>query len=292
MTRRSPVGPQILAVIEAGALVGELGLLTGVERRATVTTLTDSVVEFGDAEHFARCLEDESFVESFAGVVADRLASLAAPVTIPLPKGGAVTLRPGLAADRSALGAGLAAMSRESLRRRFFSGGMPSDSVIDRLVALDYVDHFAWVAIDGPDPDGELIGVARFFRSSADAHVADVSFGIVDRAHGRGVGRVLVESIGVAAQAAGIGRLTADVLSANAPMRSLLRRPSTRSSFSEPGVVHLEMDVADFGTGLEPKTRRELAEVAASIVWHTAALLTGTHPGLSKNHSSGEFVVH
>ena len=98
VTRRSPVGPQRLAVVEAGALVGELGLLTGVERRATVTALTDSVVDFGDAELFARCLQDEGFVESFAGTVADRLASLATPVTITLAKGGTVTLRPGLAA--------------------------------------------------------------------------------------------------------------------------------------------------------------------------------------------------
>ena len=283
VTRDSPAGPQRLAVIEAGALVGELGLLTGVERRATVTALTDSVVDFGDADLLARRLEDKGFVESFAGVVADRLASLATPVTVPLKKGGAVTLRPGLAADRSALGAGLAAMSRESLRRRFFSGGMPPESVIDRLVDLDYVDHFAWVVIDGPDPDGELIGVARFIRSATDAETADVSFAIIDHAQGRGIGRVLVESIGVAAQAAGIRRLTADVLSENAPMRSLLRRPGTLTLPSEPGVVHLVMDSADFGSSLEPTTRRELAEVAASIVWHTVALLTGMPLGLSRN---------
>ena len=146
------------------------------------------------------------------------------------------------------------------------------------------------MVIDGPDPDGELIGVARFIRSATDAETADVSFAIIDHrssiidhAQGRGIGRVLVESIGVAAQAAVISRLTADVPSENAPMRSLLRRPSTLTLPSEPGVVHLVIDSADFGSSLEPTTRRELAEVAASIVWHTAALLAGTHLGLSRH---------
>jgi hypothetical protein len=53
-------------------------------------------------------------------------------------------------------------------------------------------------------------------------------------------------------------------------MRSLLRRPSTRSVSSEPGVVHLEMDVSEFGNSLHQTTRRELAEVAAGIIWDTA----------------------
>ena len=281
VTRRTPFGSRTLAVVNAGALVGELGLITGVSRRATVTALTDAVVDIGDADQFLRCLEDPAFVDSITGSVADRLASLAVPVTVPLAQGGSVTLRPGLASDRSALDAGLAAMSRESLRRRFFSGGMPPAAVIDRLVDLDYVDHFAWVAIDGPDPAGELIGSARFFRSNDDPASAEVSFGVVDHAQRRGIGHVLVEAIGVAAEAAGIRQLTADVLSENGPMRSLLRRPSTRTVSGDPGVVHLEMNTADFGTSLDLTTQRELAEVAASIIWHTAALLTGTHQGLS-----------
>ncbi len=280
VTRQTTFGSTRLAVIEAGALVGELGLITGVNRRATVVALTDAVVEIGDADQFLRCLEDPTFVDSFTGSVADRLASLATPVTVTLDRGGSITLRPGLASDRSALDAGLAAMSRESLRRRFFSGGMPPASVIDRLVDLDYVDHFAWVAIDGPDPDGELIGSARFFRWKDDSGAADVSFGVVDAAQQRGIGHVLVEAIGVAAQTAGIRRLTADVLSENRPMRSLLRRPSTRTVTSEPGVVHLEMNAGEFGISLDATTRAELADVAASIIWHTAALLTGSHRGL------------
>lgn len=88
-------------------------------------------------------------------------------------------LRPGLASDRSALDAALTAMSRESLRRRFFSGGMPPSTVIGRLVGLDDVDHFAWVKIDGPDSDGNPLGSARFFRSASDSQTDDVSFGVV-----------------------------------------------------------------------------------------------------------------
>jgi protein lysine acetyltransferase len=280
VTHSTPRGPTRLALLGADALVGELGLLTG-RRRATVTALTDTVIDVGEADQLVRWLEDPEFGESFAGEVADRLASLAAPVVVQLSKGGQVTVRPGLASDRTALDAGLGAMSRESLRRRFFSGGMPPQAVVDRLADLDYVDHFAWVAIDGPDAEGDPIGSARYFRSTSDPEVADVSFGIIDAVQGRGIGRVLVEAIGVAAGAAGIRRLTADVLSENAPMRALLRRPSTRTSSSEPGVLHLDMDVAEFGLSLAPITRSALEEVASSIVWHTASLLAGTHQGLA-----------
>ena len=269
------MGSTRLAVIEAGAIVGELGLLTGSHRRATVTALTDAVVEIGDSDRFVHCLGDSEFVASIAGAVADRLASLAPPVTIALARGGEVTLRPGLATDRSALDAGLAAMSRESLRRRFFSGGVPPKSVIDRLADFDYVDHFAWVASEGAHPDGELIGSARFFRSAHDPKSADVSFGVIDRAQQRGIGHVLVEAIAVAAGVAGIHRLTADVLRENEPMRSLLRRPSTRTSSSERGVVHLDMVVAEFGGTLAVEIRQKLEEVGSSSIWHTASLLTG-----------------
>ena len=270
-------------MVGAGELVGELGLVTGSDRRATVTALTTAVVEIGDADSFLKCLQSEVFVEKVARSIADRLASLSVPATIALREGGEVTLRPGLKSDRSALDAGLAAMSRESLRRRFFSGGMPPKTVIDRLAELDYVDHFAWVASDGAEPDGDLIGSARFFRSDTDPTAADVSFGVIDRAQGRGVGYVLVEAIAVAAGAAGIRRLTADVLRDNGPMLSLLRRPNTRSSSRERGVVHLDMQTSDFGTSLPVHIQHQLAEISSSIIWHTAALLAGFDHDFSKD---------
>jgi protein lysine acetyltransferase len=284
VTHQTPTGSTRLAIVEAGALVGELGLLTGSKRRATIRALTETVVEIGDSERFAESLRDPVFVESLADLVAYRLATLAPPVTISLRNGGQVTLRPGLHDDRAALNAGIAAMSKESLRRRFFSGGMPPQSVIDKLLDVDYVDHFAWVAIDGSDVDHEIVGSARFFRSTVDAESADVSFGVIDKAQRRGIGHVLVEAIGIAASAAGIRRLTADVLRENEAMRSLLRRPSTHASRSDPGVVHFEMDVKEFGTSLTPAVQRQLEVVASSIIWHTAALITDFPPD-SRNMS-------
>jgi protein lysine acetyltransferase len=273
--RRTPTGQTVLGEIHPGSIIGELALITGSPRTASVVATSDMVIKVHDAADFASLLEDQEFAESLAEHVADRLAALAPPVPVALRNGATVVLRPGLASDRPALEAGLAAMSRESLRKRFFSGGFPPESVISRLVTLDYFNHFAWVVSEGPDPDGELVGSASYFRSTERLDEADISFGIIDRAQNQGIGRVLAEAIGVACAAAGITTLTADVLRENTPMRALLRRPSTEWTSPEPGVVHATMQTAEFGNTLLPAERDALAAVASSIIWHTAALLIG-----------------
>ncbi|MEP6625101.1 MAG: GNAT family N-acetyltransferase, partial [Acidimicrobiia bacterium] len=202
-----------------------------------------------------------------------RLARLAEPIAVTLADGQPLKLRPGLSSDGSALAAGLAAMSRESLRRRFFSSGTPPENVVRYLLDVNYVDHFAWVAIDAADPEQAIIGSARFVRSRSDAAYADLGIGLIDRVQGRGIGTLLIEALGVAAAAAGIDYFTADVLRENAPMRALLRRPSTHWVGSEPGVVHAVTAVSEYGTTLAPEVRDRLSAVASSIIWNSAAVL-------------------
>lgn len=273
--RQTPQGQTLLGQITPGSVIGEIALVTGSPRTASVIATSDMVIKVYDAAEFAVLLEDDDFAESLAEHVADRLAALAPPTPVRLRSGATVMLRPGLSSDRPALDAGLAAMSRESLRKRFFSGGFPPESVISRLASLDYFNHFAWVVCEGSDPDGELVGSASFFRSTARPEEADISFGIIDRAQNQGIGRVLMEAIAVACGAAGITTLTAEVLRENTPMRALLRRPSTKWTSPEPGIVHATMITAEFGHTLRPSEREALGSVASSIIWHTASLLVG-----------------
>ena len=280
-TRRTPTGHTVLGTIEPGSVIGELALLTHSPRTATVTSTSDMVVEVHPASSFAALLRDHDFACSLAEHVADRLATLSPPVPIVLRSGSTVLLRPGLASDRTSLDAGLAAMSKESLRRRFFSGGFPTETVISRLATFDYFNHFAWVVSEGSDLDGELVGSASYFRSTEQPTMAEISLGIVDRAQNQGIGRVLVEAIGVACGVAGITTLTAEVLRENIPMRTLLRRPATIWNASEPGVVHATMQASEFGTSLLPGERDALVSVASPIIWHTAALLVGRRERLS-----------
>ncbi len=273
VSRNSPTGPVAIGTARPGSIVGELALITGAPRSATVTATSDVVVARGDLDDFHRVLTHHEVAESIARVVADRLARLAAPVAATLADGHTLKLRPGLSSDGTALATGLAAMSRESLRRRFFSSGMPPENVVQYLLDVNYVDHFAWVAIDADEPDEPTIGSARFVRSKTEPTHADIGIGLIDRAQGRGVGTLLIEALGVAAAAAGIEWFTADVLRENAAMRALLRRPSTHWTGSEPGVVHAVTAVNEYGTRLEPEVRRRLSVVASSIIWNSAAVL-------------------
>jgi CRP-like cAMP-binding protein len=273
VSRHSPTGPVPIGVARPGSIVGELALITGGRRRATVTATTDVVIACGDIDDLHRVLSHHEVAESVARIVADRLARLAEPIDVTLADGHRLKLRPGLSSDGSALAAGLAAMSRESLRRRFFSSGTPPEPVVRYLLDVNYVDHFAWVAIEADNSDAPIIGSARFVRSKRDSTHADLGIGLIDRVQGRGIGTLLIEALGVAATTAGIEYFTADVLRENAAMRALLRRPSTHWKSSEPGVVHALTAVADYGATLDPEVRRRISVVASSIIWNSAAVL-------------------
>ncbi len=273
VSRDSPAGPVPIGVARTGSIVGELALITGGPRRATVTATSDVVIACGDIDDLHRVLSHHEVAESVARIVADRLARLAEPVEVTLPDGHLVKLRPGLSSDGSALAAGLAAMSRESLRRRFFSSGTPPETVVRYLLDVNYVDHFAWVAIEADGPDQSMIGSARFVRSKTDHTYADLGIGLIDRVQGRGIGTMLIEALGVAAAAAGVEYFTADVLRENAAMRALLRRPSTHWTSREPGVVHAVTAVAEYGATLAPEVQSRLSMVASSIIWNSAAVL-------------------
>ncbi len=273
VSRNSPAGAVRIGIAQPGSVLGELALVTGQPRSATVTATTEVLAFVGGAADFHRVLADHRVAEGLARVVAGRLAALAEPVTVSLASGLSVLLRPGLSTDGPFLTAGLAAMSRESLQRRFFSGGKPPESVIRYLLDVDYVDHFAWVAIDAADPLLVPIGSARFIRSLTDHREADIAFGLVDRWQGRGVGTVLIEALGVAAAVSGIERFTADVQRDNTAMRRLLARPATTWVGTEPGVVHAVAAVSEFGNRFDPAIRQALARVAATIIWNAASVL-------------------
>ena len=71
-------GDHQLAVLERGSYFGEMSLLTGEARTATVRAHGDCKILEVTAEHFRRfILEDPAMVERIGTVVADRHAGLA-----------------------------------------------------------------------------------------------------------------------------------------------------------------------------------------------------------------------
>lgn len=118
----------------------------------------------------------------------------------------------------------LAVFSQLSPRSAYlrFHAGMPrlTPAMLCQLAAVRPGDHEVVVA----ERAGRPVGIGRFVRDAEHPSLAELAVEVADQEHGRGVGSLLVEATARRAQAAGVSRLTAAVLSENATVRAWLRR--------------------------------------------------------------------
>jgi GNAT superfamily N-acetyltransferase len=174
------------------------------------------------------------------------MSRVARHVDLSLP-GGRVRIRLARHDDTDALEAGFAHLSEDSRYTRFFTA-MPklSGALLGQLTEIDGVDRVAIAAFDpdrasevGEDDDGYGIGVGRFIRPTPGGDVAELAVAVIDEYHGRGLGRILMASIVVAAQQRGVARLQAYVLTTNTAMLTMLARLGA-----------VDHDVDDWGHGV------------------------------------------
>jgi RimJ/RimL family protein N-acetyltransferase len=159
---------------------------------------------------------------------------------VTLKDGSRVFIRPGLPTDRALLAKEFERLSPESRYRRFFAPmKVLSESLLDYLTSMDYVDHFAWAAVSAePGPLGELqgLGVSRYVRLD-DREAAEMAVTVVDDWQGKGLGGILLDALVLEALENGITRFEGDVLVENRPMQELLRRTGARFRAEGPGVL-------------------------------------------------------
>jgi RimJ/RimL family protein N-acetyltransferase len=131
-----------------------------------------------------------------------------------------VHVRPLDGRDRDAFSAWFGRLSDESRRRRFH-GPKPrlSERELTYLTEVDHVSHTALVAVD---PDGRLIGEARYATNAPGDRSADFAVTVSDEWQGRGVGSRLAARVVEAARANGMTRLTALTLWDNTAAITLL----------------------------------------------------------------------
>jgi GNAT superfamily N-acetyltransferase len=158
---------------------------------------------------------------------------------VTLGEGSRIVLRLLRPSDRELLVAGMARLSSESRYRRFLSATTTlTPEALTYLTHTDNENHLAVVAIH----HGEGVGVARFVRTAEGASSAEAAVTVEDRFHGRGIGRLLLAALTLAASERGVTHFQADILESNGPMLALLQQiGATRSPSGEAGVVRVEL---------------------------------------------------
>lgn len=146
------------------------------------------------------------------------------PLAARLRDGREVTVRSIRAEDADKLQAAVRALSAESRYTRFFSPlrELPPE-LLERATHPDAKGELQLVAVAGSGLQEEIIGGARY---AATATVGDCEFGVavVDEWHGRGLARLLLESLMQAARARGFARMEGYILATNAAMLGLAKR--------------------------------------------------------------------
>ncbi|HVA73097.1 MAG TPA: GNAT family N-acetyltransferase [Acidimicrobiales bacterium] len=279
VTRRSTrpgagAEPHHLADANPGSILGELSVLRGGLRVATLTATAPSLLAVGDRAALDLLMSVPAVRDRLGRLASARLARDLRPVPATLKDGTPVWIRPLLPQDRAVFRSVVAHFSQDSLRRRFFSVGTPSEATIEYLTDIDYIDHFAWVVLDATEPH-EGLASARFVRTNTH-DLAEVAFGTAESHHGRGLATLLLGAIGVAAVEAGVSRLVAHVLDDNVPMRAVFAKAGATTVFEEPGVLRVTMASEAAASVLPNATRDLLAAAVHDIV--TAASLALAQP--------------
>ncbi|HEX5925022.1 MAG TPA: GNAT family N-acetyltransferase [Baekduia sp.] len=130
--------------------------------------------------------------------------------------------------DKDALVAGLGHLSERSVYQRFLTPKPRlSSSELRYLTEVDFVDHYALVAVLARSPE-VVVGVGRWVRSTESATDAEIAIVVADDLQGRGVGTQLGQALAEAARARGIERFTASMLPSNQAAHRLFAKISSQ----------------------------------------------------------------
>ena len=142
-------------------------------------------------------------------------------LAVRLRDGTEVTLRAIRADDADKLQTAIRSLSAESRYSRFFSA-MPelSPQLLDRATHPDVKGELQLVAVTGSEE--EIIAGARY-GATATAGDCEFAVAVVDEWHGRGLARLLLETLMRAARARGFVRMEGYILATNARMLGLAK---------------------------------------------------------------------
>jgi RimJ/RimL family protein N-acetyltransferase len=167
-------------------------------------------------------------------------------VALRLHNGTEVTIRPIRPDDKALLAAAVERLSPRSARMRFLAPKTRLTTAEQRyLTEIDFVDHYALVAILTDDDPRPLVGVGRWVRDADDPQAAEIALLVSDRFQRQGLGIALGKALKDAARARGIRRFTGVTLTENeAALRLLAHLSNCLRTRVEGATYELVADLA------------------------------------------------
>jgi GNAT superfamily N-acetyltransferase len=159
-------------------------------------------------------------------------------VDLRLSNGIDVVIRPIRPGDKAVLADGVARLSPRSARMRFLGPKNRLTSAEQRyLTEIDYVDHYALVAVWADDP-GRMAGGGRWIRDADQPDAAELAILVADDLQGQGLGIALGVALGDAARARGIARFTGITLAENTAAQRLFAHISRQLRMRPVGATY------------------------------------------------------
>jgi len=149
-----------------------------------------------------------------------------------------VVIRPIRSSDKALLADGVARLSPRTARMRFLGPKNRLTSAEQRyLTEIDYVDHYALVAVWADDP-GRMAGVGRWVRDPEHPDAAEIAILVADDLQAQGLGIALGQALGDAARARGIARFTGITLPENVAAQRLFAHISGQLRMRPAGATY------------------------------------------------------
>jgi RimJ/RimL family protein N-acetyltransferase len=155
-----------------------------------------------------------------------------------------VVVRPVLPQDQELLVAFFHELSADARCTRFMHPvSEPSSNLLRQFTHVDYANHLALVAELFTEDREIVIGEARYVRG-IDPSLAEVSVSIAERWQGKRLAKLMLSKLECCAAAAGVRRITCEMLATNERALSLARKAGFKISESARGVMRLEKRLA------------------------------------------------
>jgi GNAT superfamily N-acetyltransferase len=183
---------------------------------------------------------------------------------VTLRDGTSVRLRPIVPEDKTLLVEGFRRLSPESRYRRFMAPieELTADQ-LRFLSEIDYVDHFAWVALDLDAAGHPGVGVSRYVRIPEEPEVAEAAVTVVDDYQGRGAGTLLLEALGAVALENGITRFRGYAFEDNRAILDVLEAVGATTAHDSPGMLRIEVDLPARMEEMRGSPLREVLRIVA-----------------------------